>query len=118
MQVVAQLLQRPADLSQIEGFRYETADLRVRGGHEVLSSVSDFLKQLLARSDADEFDLDVFVRFEAAQFDHLSRQIDDPDGLAHVQDENLPTDALGGTLEDEHGCFRNGHKIPRHLRVS
>ena len=65
------------------------------GGRDVFSFVADFLKQLFARTQPDELDLNVFVGLEAAEFDQLAGQIDDLDRFAHVQHKDFSPGALG-----------------------
>ena len=47
----------------------------------------------------------------------LLAKIQNPDGFAHVQNEDLAALAHGGSLNDELGGFRNRHEVPAHLRV-
>ena len=44
----------------------------------------NFLEQLFSGAQADEFDFDVNIRFQAAQLDHLPGQVEDFYGLPHV----------------------------------
>src|SRR5438445_351545 len=61
----------------------------------------ELLAQLLARTEAREDDFDVLVRFEARELDHVTREVEDPDRLPHLEDERLAAGSEGGRLEDE-----------------
>ena len=67
------------------------------GRHRRLLAVEQFLVQLLAGAQAGEADLDVVVRLQPGQPDHLARQIDDLHRLAHVEHEDAALLALAGS---------------------
>src|SRR2546427_778675 len=64
----------------------------LRGG-DLLLGGHQLLVELLAGPEADEADRDVLVGLEAREADHLAREVEDADRLAHVEDEDLAATA-------------------------
>src|SRR4051812_32894147 len=79
----------------------EGLDLLVPGGQGLLVQPADLFIELLAGARARELDSDVTVRAEAGEEDELAGEIDDADGLAHVEHEDLAAVAHGRGLENE-----------------
>src|SRR5581483_6213295 len=89
-----------------------THDLRVRGGADGLAVVPEHLVDLLARPRAGEDDGHVGLPGEA---NHLLREVEDPDRLAHVEHVHLAAAAHRARLHDERRSLRDRHEEPGHL---
>src|ERR671910_247042 len=74
----------------------------------------EFLFQFLAGTQADELDLDVR---RAHYLDHLSRQVGDGDGAAHLQDVGAVALGHGPGLQDQGYRLRDGHEVTDHVGV-
>src|SRR5579859_6343400 len=87
------------------------------GRHRRLGAVKDFLEQLLARADAGELDLDVDIGPQPGQANHLTRQMDDLDRLAHIEHKNPPAMIFGmveterRSLQHQLDRLADGHEI-------
>ena len=86
------------------------AQLGVRGGQGLLVVGQQFLEEFLARAQAGEGDGDVGFGV-AGQAHHGAGQVDDADGLAHVQDEGLAAASHEAGLQHELGGLGDGHEI-------
>jgi hypothetical protein len=75
------------------------------------------LVQLLARPGSDHLNHDVSVGLPARQANHLSREVENRDRLAHVEHEDAATTTDRAGLDDELNGFRDRHEVARHLRV-
>jgi hypothetical protein len=75
-----------------------------------------FLVQLLAGTQAGEFDRDL-VGCVAGQADQVARQVDDLHRLAHVQHQHLPAFADGRGLQHQARGFGDGHEVANDVRV-
>ncbi len=73
------------------------------------------LEQLFARPQTDELDIDVPLHLQPGQFDQVTGQIDNPDRLAHVQDEDLAAGAQRSGLKHQLDRFGDGHKKAAHV---
>lgn len=116
----AQLDLAPAGLHPVgvrRGVRCEEEDARVGRGLELLVLVLQLLEELLARTQADELDLDVLARTQAAELDELAREVHDLHGLAHIEDVDAAVLAEHGSLEHQAHRLRNRHEVPRHVRM-
>ena len=86
-------------------------DFPMPGGMDAFGLGEKFFVEFVARAQVDELEFDVHPGFHPGQTDHLSGQIQDTHGLAHVQDENLAVFPHGAALNDEPGGLRDGHKV-------
>src|ERR1039457_7100771 len=77
--------------------------------------MGEFLVEFLPGADTGENNFDVLFWPEAREQDEIAGQIQNPDRLAHVQNEDLATLAHGGSLNDELGGLRDRHEVPAHL---
>ena len=79
------------------------------------------LMQLFARARAGEADLDILVRHQSREPDHLLRQIEDADRLSHVEHANTAGMALVTRLVHRCGLkhqrhrLAHGHEVTGHL---
>ncbi len=78
------------------------------GGLGVLGIVEDFLIELLALAEPGELYLDIGGMAEGY---HALGKVDDLDGLAHIEDEDLAAMAHGACLEDEFAGFGDEHEV-------
>src|SRR5581483_4260881 len=94
-----------------------THDLRVRGRAHLLALVPEHLVDLLAGEDAREDDRHL-VLVATGQPDHLLREVEDADRLAHVQHVDLAPAAHRARLDDERRRLRDRHEEARHLGMT
>ena len=87
--LLLELVDRAGQHRVVGGARRGEAERRVAGRHRRFGGVEQLLVQLLAGAQPDIADRDVALGREPGEADHLARQIDDLDRLAHVEDENL-----------------------------
>ena len=73
--------------------------------------------KLFPGAQPSEGNLDVILRLESAQLDHLPGQIDDFHGVAHIEDKDFPALGLQRALQDEPDRLRDTHEITGHLRM-
>ena len=52
-----------------------------------LQFVKQLFEEFLARAQPDELDLDVLAHAQPGQANHVLGQVDDPHGVAHVEDQ-------------------------------
>jgi hypothetical protein len=100
---------------RVDGGPRDQLDLGVLARRHHLAVPDELLVELLARRRADELDRDLASRLLAREPDHLLGEVDDPDGLAHVEDVDLAAIADRARLHDERGSLGNGHEEARHL---
>ena len=84
--------------------------------------MKQFLVDLFARPQTDEFDPDILVRAQAGETDHLSGKMGDTDRLSHVEDEYLALsdaalDSEGRGLEHEFDSLPGRHEVARRVFV-
>ena len=82
----------------------------MRGGQGLLVVGQQFLEEFLARAQAGEGDGDVGFGV-ARQAHHGAGQVDDADGLAHVQDEGFAAASHEAGLKHELGGLGDGHEV-------
>src|SRR5512139_762432 len=99
------------EIDRQEGFiGFENAGMSGRLG---IAVNQQFLVELFAGAKADLPDLDIargVARLpyrKAGQLDHVAGELEDADGLPHVEHEHLPSARHGARLDDELGGFRN-----------
>ena len=85
-------------------------DFGIVGRDGVLFIAEDFLVELLARTETGVLYLDVFAYLVTCQLDHAGGEVDDFDGVAHVEDEDFIAIAQGGGFHDETTCLGDGHE--------
>ena len=78
------------------------------GGLGLLGVVEDFLVEFLALTETGELYLDVGG---VAEGYHTLGEIDDLDGLAHIEDEDLSAVAHGACLKDELAGLGDEHEV-------
>src|SRR2546428_12279571 len=83
-----QLAQLGLEPDGIDRLRRREEDLRMRGRVSRLAVVPELLLDLLACARADYPDLDVLLRLLPGEPDHVLRQLEDRDRLAHDVDED------------------------------
>src|SRR5947199_1535298 len=86
-------------------------------GDSFFSIEAQFLKELYARTEPGELDIDVFAGNEASERDHVAGQIQDLHRRTHVEDENFRSFAHGGSLNDELHRFLHHHEVAAHFRM-
>jgi hypothetical protein len=69
----------------------------LRGGFVV---GEHFFEEFFARTESCVDDFDVLVGLEAGEEDHAACQVGNFDGFAHIKDEDVPTVAHCGGLQD------------------
>ena len=83
-------------------------DLGVMGWLGVLLGGKEFLEEFLAIAKAGEFYLDILGSREG---NHAFGKIDNLDGFAHVEDEDLTSLAHSACFEYKTTSFRDEHKV-------
>jgi hypothetical protein len=99
------------------GSVYGAHDAGVAGGLDSFLFVMEGFEEPLARPQSTKDDGDVYVGFEAFEPDEFLGDVGDPDGFAHVEDEEVAVFADGGGLEDEADGFTGDHKVAFDLGV-
>src|SRR5207302_2620233 len=112
-----QLAERLLEPARVDHLPAHAQDLRMRRLLDRLGLAPEILVELLARPGADELDRNLGVGLLAREPNHLLRQLEDLDGLAHVEHEHLATTADRARLDHERDRFRDRHEEARHLRV-
>lgn len=84
-----QLVEHPPQDLEIDRLGRRDQDAVDHRRQASLVAIEQLLVELLAGAQAGERDLDVLVRAQAGEPDHLARDIDDPDRLTHVENEDL-----------------------------
>ena len=79
--------------------------------------VLKLLVQPLTRTRPDDLDCDVLAGAMSRKADHLASKVDDLDGLAHVEQEDLAFFRHGARLQHETDRFLDRHEVARHLRI-
>src|SRR3569833_117704 len=85
--------------------------------HSAFFQMAHFFVMLFARPGAGELDPDVFVRPQSRKQDQIARQIDDPDRIAHIENEYLAAASHGGSLQDKLAGFGDRHEEALHFGV-
>src|SRR5690348_12559175 len=89
----------------------------MRSGQRSLAVREQLLVELLSGAEAGELDPDV-VRAQSGKPDHVARQVEDLDGFAHLQHEDLAVVSHQARLEHELRGLGDQHEITGNLRVS
>ena len=112
-----QLIQALEELILVKGNGLADMDQLVVGlgkaflGHEL------FLIELFTGAEAGIDDLNIHIRLEAGEADHIAGQGVDLDRTPHVEDEDLAPMGIGtGQHHEAHG-LRDGHEVPDDIRV-
>ena len=92
-------------------------DLGVVGFLVVLVFVEQLLVELFAGAQAGMDDFDVLAGGQAGHLDHAAGEVDDFDGLAHVEDVDLAAFAHGAGFEHELAGLGDGHEKAAHFGV-
>ena len=94
------------------------------GGAFAVAADEKLLDQFLSRAKPDLLDGDfalgvVVVRDrQTRKLDHQPRQIEDPNGLPHVEQQHLAVVGESAGLDDQLRGFGNGHEVTSRLAVS
>ena len=111
-----ELLDRGRDRVEIDGFELSDIDLGVAGAIHLFGIEAELLKELFAGSCSGEDDGDILFGL-AAELDEIPCEIDDLDGLAHIEDEDFAVLPHSPGLHDELAGFGDGHEIAHHVGV-
>ena len=74
--------------------------------------------EFFAGSNSGELDIDIVGLLESREFDHVSGEVEDLDGLSHFEDEDISGFPDRTGLEYELYGFGDGHEEPFHIAVS
>ena len=86
-------------------------------GRTTLGVVEELLVQLLARPQADDLDR-LRIGVAPSESDQVSGEVHDLDRLPHIEDEQVAALAEGRRVQDQPRRLRDGHEVPRHLRIA
>jgi len=112
------IVQNVANALQGQGFANEPVDFEVSRWGDVFALVTEFLEQFFAGPEAGKFDPNILVRHTAGELNQLPGKVQYFDGLAHIEQEDFSTPALGSALKNQSDGLRYGHEVTCHLRVS
>src|SRR5688572_9022804 len=99
----------------LRAFADRLQNLRMGGLPDLFVVVDQLLEQALTRAQAGEHDFDVLVGREPVEADQRLRQVDDPDRLAHIEDEDFAAVPHGSGLEDQLDGLGDRHEEARDL---
>ena len=110
-------LQFPKELVVVEGDGLTNMDqLVVRFGEALLGHELLFI-ELLARAEAGILDLNIPIRLEAGEADHVAGQGIDLHRAAHIKDEDLAPVGIGAGQHHEAHGLGDGHEIADDIRM-
>ena len=92
-------------------------DLVVRRLFCVIARDEQLLIELFARAQTCFDNIDIDIGFIAGKADQILGKVEDLDGLAHVQHEQLVLLRHGARLEHKRRSLGNGHEIADDARV-
>src|SRR5579872_5897410 len=90
---------------------------RVARGRETFAQRKNLFEELLSGTDASLHDPDIAVGRQTRQRDERLRQVQDVDGLTHVEHQYLAVASNGHGLQYERHRFGNGHEVALHVTV-
>ena len=105
------------ELVVVEGDGLADVDELVVGLGEALFGHEFFLIELLAGAEAGIDDLDVHIRFQAGEADHVAGQCVDLHRATHVEDEDLAPVGIGAGQHHEAHGLGDGHEVADDIRV-
>lgn len=79
-----------------DGGAGEDLDLLVIGGDGIFVEGVQLLIELLAGADSGELDFYILIRLKPGEQDEVLREIEDANGVAHIQDEDFAAFTHGG----------------------
>ncbi len=79
--------------------------------HDPLCRVDGSFPKFFSGSKTGINNLDVAIRFEALQLDHLAGQLFNSNGDAHIENKSIPGFAGGGGLENQAHRLGDAHEI-------
>ena len=89
----------------------------MNGRKNILGSEEHFLVKLFAGTHTSELDFDIGSDFQSRQTNEIGGDVDDPDLLAHVEDEHFSTSSKSTRLKHQLNGFRDGHEVTAHFRM-
>src|ERR1700736_2133126 len=89
----------------------------MRGWPDVLAFQFEFFEHLFSGAQANEVDLDVAVRFEAGETDQVAHQVENADGLTHIQNKDFSALAHARRLQYQLHRLGNGHEVTPGIRM-
>lgn len=105
------------DLTVLDGADAGDHHLIYTRGEGILLGGEDLLVELLAGAKTGVDDLDVLVRLQSGEADHVAGEVVDLVLFAHVEDVDLGICRHGGRLQDEAASLRDAHEVADDLRV-
>src|SRR5204862_1310243 len=77
--------------------------------------MTELFIKLVARAQAGKLYLNIAIRLQAGEPDHLAGELGNLHRFAHVQNENLTALSERAALQNQADSFGNGHKKPNHV---
>src|SRR5688572_20539824 len=74
---------------RLHPFSFKDPDLVVVSRKDIFSIESDLFEQLLAGAQTSDPDLDVIVRHQTGELNHVVSQVENPHRFAHVEDKDV-----------------------------
>ena len=84
---------------------------------DLLIGLTQVLSELLAWSDSDDLDGNVDVDLTTRQLDHPTGEVDDGNGLSHLQHEDVSAFRQQRSLQHELNRFFDAHEKSSHPRI-
>ena len=97
------------DFVQRNGFCY--GNKSVRGFLHPFFVHEPFFVKFFAGTKTGTYDIHIHARFIPGKFDQVDGKVVDPDGFAHIENEDLPFLCVTSRLQNEGNGFGNGHEI-------
>src|SRR2546423_10016519 len=92
-------------------------NFRMVGGENILGAEEHLFIELFAGPHSSEPDFDIGSDREAGESDQIGGDIDNSNGLTHVEEENFASATESASLEHQLNGLRDCHEVALHLRV-
>ena len=103
------------EIRNLDSGRVQDFYFFMKRGHHLFIGIDEFLLKLFSRPDSGKFNFDILVRDISGKLDHSFGEVDNFDGLAHLQQKDIAAAAKGGGLQNQLGGFGNEHEKPFHI---
>src|SRR5215468_5533264 len=93
-------------------------DFGMGGCSDVFAFIAELFEQFFAGTQAGKFDSNILIWDTPGKLNQLASEVQNFDRFAHVQQENLSTKALSGTLKNQSYSLGYGHEVASDVGVS
>src|SRR5689334_9653745 len=84
---------------------------------DVFALVTEFFEKFFTGAQPGKFNSNFLVGHAAGELNQLTSQIQNFDGLAHIEEENLSALPLSRALEHQSDRLGNRHEISSYVRM-